>query len=124
MVGWEIVDRFGFLKRNEMIAKAKKVSDDFGVEVDPRKRMGDLNTASTQLIDIIKATSRKARIVLMDEPTSSLTEREIERLFHVVRLLKSRGVTMEWHEDKLHLGFILRPVSVWCGVHFFGRFSK
>jgi ribose transport system ATP-binding protein len=101
LVGWEIVDRFGFLKRKEMIARAKELIDDFGVEIDPRVRMGDLNTANTQLVEIIKATSRKARIVLMDEPTSSLTEREIERLFRVVRLLKSRGVTMLYTTHKM-----------------------
>ena len=63
--------------------------------------MRRLNVASTQLVEIIKAISRQAKIILMDEPTSSLSDHEIERLFRAIQLLKKRGVTILYTTHKM-----------------------
>lgn len=92
LIGQEICDRFGFLNRRRMIAKAQALLENIGLDVDPRMPMRRLSIAATQLVEIVKATSRNARIVLMDEPTSSLSSRETEHLFGVIDQLRRRQV--------------------------------
>ncbi|WP_175720856.1 ATP-binding cassette domain-containing protein [Burkholderia anthina] len=92
LIGQEIHGRFGFLNRRMMIAKARTLLEHIGLDVDPRMPMRRLSIAATQLIEIVKATSRHARIVLMDEPTSSLSSRETEHLFTVIDQLRRRQV--------------------------------
>ena len=101
LLGSEIVGPFGFLDRRRMMEAANQLVTEFGVELDPRTAMRRLNVASTQLVEIIKAISRQAKIILMDEPTSSLSEHEIERLFRAIQLLKKRGVTILYTTHKM-----------------------
>jgi ribose transport system ATP-binding protein len=91
LIGQEIRGRFGFLKRGQMIQQAREMLASVELDVDPTTPMRRLSIAATQLIEILKATSRNARIVLMDEPTSALSSRETEHLFRVIAKLKQRG---------------------------------
>ncbi|WP_218002932.1 sugar ABC transporter ATP-binding protein [Paraburkholderia ferrariae] len=90
LIGQEIRDRYGFLNRRQMIRKAEALLESVELDVDPRMPMRRLSIAATQLVEIIKATSRNARIVLMDEPTSSLSSRETEHLFRVIDRLRRK----------------------------------
>lgn len=101
LLGSEIVSPFGFLKRRRMMEAANQLITEFGADLDPRTSMRRLNVASTQLVEIIKAISRQAKIILMDEPTSSLSEHEIQRLFRAIQLLKKRGVTILYTTHKM-----------------------
>jgi ribose transport system ATP-binding protein len=101
LLGSEIVGPFGFLNRRRMMEAANKLITEFGADLDPRTSMRRLNVASTQLVEIIKAISRQAKIILMDEPTSSLSEHEIQRLFRAIQLLKKRGVTILYTTHKM-----------------------
>ena len=93
-VGRELRTRFGTLDRRAMAKQAREMLETFGVEIDPRRRMGNLSIALVQLVEIAKATTWGAKVLLLDEPTSAIPDREVERLYEVVRTLKQQGVAM------------------------------
>lgn len=87
--------RAGFiLRRRAMIAEASRMLGEFGVEISPDRRMNTLSVALTQIVEIVKATSSGAKVLLLDEPTSSIPDAETERLHDIVRHLRDRGVAM------------------------------
>ena len=65
--------------------------EDLGIRVDPKERIGRLSVSECQMIEIAKAVSCSAKIIVLDEPTSSLTEREVEHLFQILVKLTQRG---------------------------------
>ena len=82
----------GFIKRNEMIEKTREMLEFFSLDLDPKEKLGHLPIAQQQIIEIVRAISFGARIIVMDEPTSSLSEKEVEFLFSAVRRLKEEKV--------------------------------
>lgn len=82
----------GIVKRKDSIAFTEKALEKVGGRFDPRTLVGRLSVAEKQLVEIARALSRDAKIVIMDEPTSALTHRESERLFDVIRSLIAGGV--------------------------------
>ncbi len=83
--------RFGIVDRKKLRADAAKQLAWIGEEIDPDTKVGHLPIAQRQLVEIAKALSRGARVIAFDEPTSSLSSREVQRLFGVIRDLKARG---------------------------------
>lgn len=81
--------------------KASDLLGDLGVELDPAILVEKLTTGEMQLVEIAKALSQKVLILAMDEPTSSLSARETERLFHLIRDLKSRGTGIIYISHRL-----------------------
>ena len=77
-----------------MAKQAREMLETFGVDIDPKTRMGNLPIALVQLVEIAKATTWGAKVLLLDEPTSAIPDREVERLYEVVRTLKQQGVAM------------------------------
>jgi len=100
-VGREITNAFGVLKHKTMIAEAATMLDVFGVNIDPRVKMNRLSTALTQIVEIVKATTWGAKLILLDEPTSSMPEQEVDRLYEVIAQLKSRGVAMMYTTHRM-----------------------
>lgn len=100
-VGREIRTKVGLLDRKAMAAKAEEMLAVFGVHVNPRLPMGQLSVALTQIVEIAKATTWGARAILLDEPTSAIPEREVTRLYDVVRTLQSQGVAMLYTTHRL-----------------------
>jgi ribose transport system ATP-binding protein len=86
--------RFGLVDKREMYRLATEALATVGLDVDSRMPAGALGIARQQLVEIAKALSLKARLLILDEPTSSLTGHEIEHLFGVLRQLRSEGVGM------------------------------
>ncbi|MEQ5868928.1 sugar ABC transporter ATP-binding protein [Sagittula sp. NFXS13] len=86
--------RFGLLDRKAMRARAKEVLDKLGVEVSLDKPVAELSVAEQQFVEIAKALSLDARILVLDEPTATLTPSEVEYLFKVMRELRSQGVAI------------------------------
>ena len=101
LVGQESVFAMGLLRRRAMVDQARKLLEGFGLDLDPLTPMKRLGVAATQMIEILKATSRDAKIVLMDEPSSSLSSRETEQLFKVIRLLRSRGTCILYTSHRM-----------------------
>ncbi|WP_406395955.1 sugar ABC transporter ATP-binding protein [Streptomyces sp. NBC_00887] len=84
--------RFGLLDRKKMNADAALLLARVGVDVDPRTPVGELGIARMQMVEIAKALSLDARILIMDEPTAVLTSDEVAKLFRIVRSLRADGV--------------------------------
>lgn len=78
---------------NHLYAEAQKWLDEIGLDIDPQINLGELTVGKQQLIEIIKALTKNAEILILDEPTSALTESDAEVLFRILRKLKSQGVT-------------------------------
>ena len=83
-----------FLNDNAMIHKAQIVIDDMGMDLDVREKVKDLSIARQQMVEISRSLLSDAKLIVMDEPTSSLTENEIEQLFSQIRKLKSTGIAI------------------------------
>jgi galactofuranose transport system ATP-binding protein len=93
--------RWGILDRQRMNRDATAVLDRLGVHIEVRRPLSTLNIALQQMVAIARAISTDARIVIMDEPTSSLDEREVEILFDVIRGLKARGIAVVYISHRL-----------------------
>ena len=74
--------------------QAKEVLDRIGFDVDPRTEVGSLTVAGKQMVEIAKALSRDCRIILMDEPSATLTKNELRALFDIIRDLKEKGIAV------------------------------
>jgi ribose transport system ATP-binding protein len=84
--------RFGIVDRRALMRQAEELLDRVGATVDPLRVVGTLGVAQQQMIEIAKALSGEVRVLIMDEPTASLSGQETERLFELVRELAGRGV--------------------------------
>src|SRR5579884_3667608 len=93
--------RFGLIDWRRMNAEAEDILRRFSVEIDVRRPLMSFSTAIQQMVAIARAVSFSARLVIMDEPTSSLDERECEVLFDVIRRLKRDGVSVIFVSHKL-----------------------
>jgi galactofuranose transport system ATP-binding protein len=93
--------RFGFLDWASMHEEARRLMARFNISVDVRKPLYNFNTATQQMVAIARAIGFDAKLVIMDEPTSSLDEREVDVLFDVIRNLKQSGVSVIFVSHKL-----------------------
>ena len=84
----------GAIQWKKMNEDAQALFDSFDIEMDVRKMVRSVSLAQRQIVEIIKAVSTNAKVVIMDEPTSSLTTRETEVLFRIIRTLKSKGIAI------------------------------
>ncbi len=82
----------GFVRRSTLRTDAERLLAELGVKLDPRSMVRNLSVAQQQMVEIAKALSLNARIVIMDEPTSALTDTEVQALFRIIRSLKERGL--------------------------------
>lgn len=84
----------GFLNEAETVRQAREVLADLGEDIDPTARVEDLSVGTCQMVEIAKALSKNAQILVMDEPTSSLSEHETSTLFRIVERLKQNGISV------------------------------
>ena len=89
------------ISHQEMAAQTRRLAEQYEFDLDPAARVEDLATGDCQIVEILKALRRKASIIVMDEPTSSLSERETVRLFEVVRQLRLQGLTIVYISHRL-----------------------
>ncbi|MBV9672730.1 MAG: sugar ABC transporter ATP-binding protein [Verrucomicrobia bacterium] len=94
-------NRFGFLHRSKLRDRAIKALNRLGLHFDPDRVVRSLTVAQQQLIEICKSLIRDPRLLILDEPTSSLSETESALLFRVVKELQSRGVTILYISHRL-----------------------
>lgn len=93
--------RLGVLDRRAMRLRAQAVLDDLGFDISPRQRTGDLSRAHQQMVEIAKALMDPVKVLILDEPTASLTEAETERLFALVDRLRAEGVGIIYVSHRL-----------------------
>lgn len=100
-IGKEIKTSFGLLKTREMKALAKEQFERLGVSISLDKEAGSCSVGEQQMIEIAKALMTKAKVIIMDEPTAALTEREIDKLFLVIASLKKDGVSIVYISHRM-----------------------
>ena len=91
----------GFIRQEEEYRSAQGLFKRIGVEIDPDIPCRELTVAQQQVVEIAKALSLKARIIVMDEPSATLTPPEVERLFSIIRDLKSHGIGVIYISHRL-----------------------
>jgi len=93
--------RFGVIIWEDLYSRAQKLLDELHLEIDPRTPVINLGIGQQQLVEIAKALSQKARILVLDEPTAALTDTEVETLFRILNELRARDVAMIYISHKL-----------------------
>ena len=83
-----------FSRKKEMCAESRGMLKKLGFDIDPNILVRNLSTAQQQIVEIVKAISRESRIIIMDEPTASLTQTEIDHLFEIIRNMKKQGMSI------------------------------
>ena len=104
-LGRELTNRFGMLDSASMKSKAEALFERLGVTIDLAEPVSHLSVAEQQFVEIAKALSLEARILVLDEPTATLTPNEADHLFNIMRELKSQGVGMIFishHMDEIY----------------------
>ncbi len=89
------------VSHGRMISQAQELARQYSFDIRPSAKVEDLATGDCQIVEILKALRRKASILVMDEPTSSLSESEAKRLFEVVRRLRSQGLSIIYISHRL-----------------------
>jgi len=92
---------FKITNRSAMRKKTKQLLGRFGLSLDVNKRVGDLSVAEIQMLEIVRAVSYSSDIIIMDEPTSAIEEKEVKPFFEIIRKLKSEGVAIIYISHKL-----------------------
>jgi D-xylose transport system ATP-binding protein len=94
--------RFGVIRWEEIHRRARQLLDDLHLSIDPHTLIRNLGIGQQQLVEIAKALSHEARILVLDEPTAALTDGEVETLFVILNKLRARGVGMIYISHKLN----------------------
>ena len=90
-----------FVDEKKMYDETVRIFKDLDIEVDPRMKVADLSVSQRQMIEIAKAVSYNSKIIVMDEPTSSLTENEVQHLFKIIRKLREKGCGIVYISHKM-----------------------
>ena len=93
--------RFGIIDSAKLYHRAATLLKELHLDIDPRVKVGSLGIGRQQLVEIAKALSQDAKILVLDEPTAALTESEVETLFDILAKLKARGVGLIYISHKL-----------------------
>jgi inositol transport system ATP-binding protein len=121
-LGREIKNKMGLIDHRAIDKASEEILKGLNVNLKPRQIMGRLSVAQMQLVEIAEAVSRKADLIIMDEPSSALTEKEVGHLFSIIRDLKKRGVAVIYITHKMDEVFaITDEVSVYRDGEFVGR---
>lgn len=90
-----------FVDEKNMYEATKKLFENLNIDINPKDIVGNMSVSKIQLIEIAKAVSYNSKVIIMDEPTSSLTENEVEHLFTIINKLKNRGVSIIYISHKI-----------------------
>lgn len=106
-LGHEIRSPLGIIDPKAMKQQAREALLRLGLDIDPGVKARTLTVGQLQMVEIARALMRQARMIIMDEPTSALTEREIERLFEAIRALRDQGVSFIYISHRMEELFAL-----------------
>lgn len=95
-------NRFGFVDHGEMRRITARLFDRLKIKIDPEIEVRHLSVANRQMVEIAKAVSYESDVLIMDEPTSALTEREVAHLFEIIRDLRSQGIGIVYITHKMN----------------------
>lgn len=100
-IGREPRNRLGLIDHRTLNRRTGELFDELDIELDPQTRLGTLGIASRQMVEIAKAVSFDSDLLIMDEPTSAITEREVEHLFRIIGEFKARGKAIVYITHKM-----------------------
>ena len=89
------------VNERKMLEDTNKIFEDLGISVDPRRIMSTMPVSQRQMVEIAKAVSYNSKVIVFDEPTSSLTEDEVEHLFKIINMLRDRGCGIIYISHKM-----------------------
>ena len=101
-IGRELKTKYGLLDAKTMIQKTQEVFDRLELHLDPRTMVRELDASYKQIVEISRAMMMEASLIIMDEPTTSLTDPEIERVFDMMRMLQKQNVAIVFISHKLN----------------------
>jgi ribose transport system ATP-binding protein len=117
-IGREPLTRFGMLDEKKMNADAAAALDRLNIHIDPTITLNKLPVSKQQMVEIAKAISADSEVLILDEPTSALTEAEIDELFAVIHALRDRGVAIIYISHRLEeLKHIVDRISIFRDGH-------
>jgi inositol transport system ATP-binding protein len=117
----EPMTRLGFVNHGQMHRQTAKLFERLNIELDPEAQVGSLSVANRQMVEIAKAVSYDSDVLIMDEPTSALTEREVAHLFKIIKTLKAEGKGIVYITHKMNELFeIADEVSVFRDGRYIG----
>ncbi len=120
-LGREPLNRFGLVDHKKMYDMSKEVLKEIDLDVDPKTLMVSLTVAKMQMIEIAKAVSYDSKLIIMDEPTSALTDKEVKQLFKIMRKLKSQGKSIIYISHKIEEVYeITDKVTIYRDGQFIG----
>lgn len=121
-LGREPTKGLGFTNKKEMIEKTREILHSLGIDIDPRTKAGRLSIAQQQMVEIAKAISTNAKVLILDEPTDTLTDRETRVLFDLIERLKSQGKALVYISHRLEEIFeVCERVTVLRDGQFIGE---
>lgn len=97
----EYKNKFGVLDKKRMIRKAQQLFDELGVQIDPQEKVEHLKTSQKQLLEIAKALFFQAKLLILDEPTTSLNNEEVAHLFEIINRLRAKGTSFIFISHKM-----------------------
>ena len=93
--------RYGIINKKEQKIRTLELFEQLKMDLDPNKKMSVLSVSDRQMVEIVKAVSNNADIIVMDEPTSAITQREVEKLFEIIKMLTSQGKSIIYISHKM-----------------------
>jgi len=100
-LGREITNRFGMVDNTQMNEQAKKLLNLLHLDIEPETKMAALKVGQQQMVEIAKALHTNAGVIIMDEPTSAISDKEVDQLFAIIRKLKEEGKIIAYISHKL-----------------------
>ncbi len=96
-----LYDKLPILNKKDMIKKTEELFEELSINIDPRVKMKHLSMSNRQMCEIAKAVSYNSDLIIMDEPTSAITENEVKQLFEIIERLLKRGITVIYISHKM-----------------------
>lgn len=99
-IGQEL-SKYGFLSKKEMRKRVRELIDKYGFDLEPNDLVGSMGMAQRQMVEILKALSTEAKLIIMDEPTASLSAAETDKLFETIDSLRKKGTSILYISHRL-----------------------
>lgn len=96
-----VIGKIGWVNNKKMVNDAKALFESLNINIDPNTKMKDLSIANMQMIEIATAISYNADLIIMDEPTSAITDKEVDHLFAIIRSLQKKGISIIYISHKM-----------------------
>jgi ribose transport system ATP-binding protein len=120
-IGREPRTRLGYIDDKKMNGDAANILQMLNLDIDPATRLNNLSISKQQMVEIAKALSKDSEVLIMDEPTSALTESEIDELFKVIHNLRDKGVGIIYISHRLdELKHIVDRITIFRDGHYIG----